>query len=956
MNFVGGTGDFWQGGLNLKAAVTASSGKTATIVANRITGTAPAGMFFEAGTAGFAEARPDHDLRYRWRFGDAGEYSALRADHPQGTDRNIAYGPMAAHTFETPGTYTVLVQVGDGVDIEVGSVIVTVTDPDEVYAGAASYVIAPGGGSVEDAPAGALTHPTLSSAKAHAIGAGRRRARFLFERGVAHDISGQGTFAAAQFDSLYFGAVGTGAMPVVNDTLSVDGAVSGGEVVVTGLSVVGVFDPTLGNTATANGIEMGGAEFTTLHGLEVSGFDTNIVSQAGLANTVISDCSVTNWAQNGIWQSGADRGAVIGCSVTMDAGTVAEYVTDGPGRLDGALGRFVLWHNDLFCAGGAGGVAAPCWRWNTGGQQDVAGVIGFNRMEGGETVLALVPSDPGASDRKGRLLVEKNYLLGSAATGQGGVIGLTFGGTTLRNNILVLPQVVSEQGVDAAAMITGTVVSSDAANDAEPVGIYSNTLVDLRTEAGLSNPAQAFASYDVAGFAHWSALEVVNNLSYAPGFQVPDVRFEPLAVEALFAPRYKGRRTGGGFDSGFATPVTTAASYAPLVLPQTPPLAGPGTVARDDFYSALRDPAPDLGAVEQPVPALDINLAETGSTEIVGLLEGLASLEIRLPSEQGGTFELPVADMTQGPVFVAPPVVAGATYTVGDTLNVAPGLVAYNPDDGVPVASYQWLRSEFEIVGETGTSYEMLEDDDVFGIFLRETSTNAAGLSSVTIDGLAAPAYIEQGVVVDPSHVMTSSVSVGTTADNLLFFSSFRLTGAPFAESMAFSISNTLFFAYSATAVVQVIAYAENTGYVRHNTRLANFGDRVNILVSKSETQAQGYIQLNDTPWQQIGSNIVSTDGGFDLSGVAGFFNANCDIAHYRTAFWTPPSFADISALEVQQLFTKIDGTTQNPIQSVTAFGQPLIDLFGDASLYNSGTHAGSNPAFDTITGTFSNE
>ncbi|MFT7311805.1 MAG: hypothetical protein ACI853_002306, partial [Paracoccaceae bacterium] len=111
MNFVGGTGDFWQGGLNLKAAVTASSGKTATIVANRITGTAPAGMFFEAGTAGFAEARPDHDLRYRWRFGDAGEYSALRADHPQGTDRNIAYGPMAAHTFETPGTYTVLVQV-----------------------------------------------------------------------------------------------------------------------------------------------------------------------------------------------------------------------------------------------------------------------------------------------------------------------------------------------------------------------------------------------------------------------------------------------------------------------------------------------------------------------------------------------------------------------------------------------------------------------------------------------------------------------------------------------------------------------------------------------------------------------------------------------------------------------------------------------------------------------------
>jgi hypothetical protein len=403
MHFVGGQPDLSQrdGEINTGAPPGVVSATSVTILPNRSGGVAPAGVFFEMVTAGFATTRPHHDLRVKWQFDDAGDFTALDADHPQGQDRTAAYGPMTAHCFETPGTYVVTCEVTDGTDTSLNVFVVTVTDPDTVFAGPLTYVVA--SGSVSGVPAGALTFSTLSAAKADAIAAGRRSVRFLFAAGEAHDITGVGIFGSGDFDSLYFGPVGTGSQPVLNNTLQAEGAGAGGEVVITGLSLQGPFDPTIGGSVSADGIVVASAEFTTLHQVTVAGFDTCVRPAIGQGGVIVSDSVVRDWAQAGIWHSGADQSAIIGSAIVMDDDTIAADVADAPVRLDGTLGRYVTWKADMFSAGGAG-THAPAFRWNADGQSGATGVIGACRMEGGAPVLQIAPDGAGP-DRAGDLLV-----------------------------------------------------------------------------------------------------------------------------------------------------------------------------------------------------------------------------------------------------------------------------------------------------------------------------------------------------------------------------------------------------------------------------------------------------------------------------------------------------------------------------------------------------------------------
>ena len=81
---------------------------TMTLSATRLTGTAPAGILFEASATSPVSSVviPYHDIHYTWDFGDAGEFQRMATDMPWGRDRNLAYGPVVSHTFGA-GTYTV---------------------------------------------------------------------------------------------------------------------------------------------------------------------------------------------------------------------------------------------------------------------------------------------------------------------------------------------------------------------------------------------------------------------------------------------------------------------------------------------------------------------------------------------------------------------------------------------------------------------------------------------------------------------------------------------------------------------------------------------------------------------------------------------------------------------------------------------------------------------------------
>ena len=101
--------------------------------ASRASGVAPLSVFF---SAGLAESSPSersfHDYEYSWDFGD----STSGTWGTTGASKNTDKGPVAAHVYETPGSYTATLTVRNAsgvVDTETFNVMVT--DPDAVFSG-----------------------------------------------------------------------------------------------------------------------------------------------------------------------------------------------------------------------------------------------------------------------------------------------------------------------------------------------------------------------------------------------------------------------------------------------------------------------------------------------------------------------------------------------------------------------------------------------------------------------------------------------------------------------------------------------------------------------------------------------------------------------------------------------------------------------------------------------------
>jgi hypothetical protein len=101
--------------------------------ASRITGVAPLGVHFDASaTTSDAATYPFHEVDFYWTFDDptAGTWTYT------GKSKNADIGPIVAHVFETPGTYTVTLACRDsGGASATETQDITVTDPDTVFSG-----------------------------------------------------------------------------------------------------------------------------------------------------------------------------------------------------------------------------------------------------------------------------------------------------------------------------------------------------------------------------------------------------------------------------------------------------------------------------------------------------------------------------------------------------------------------------------------------------------------------------------------------------------------------------------------------------------------------------------------------------------------------------------------------------------------------------------------------------
>jgi hypothetical protein len=175
-----------------------------SLVPARTSGVAPLSVFFDAsGTTASATSRPFHDLEYRWDFGDTANGATWAyGAQPGASSKNSATGPVAAHVFESPGTYTVSVTATDGTNVASTTTTITVQDPSTVFSGSKTICFSTSG-TFTGCPAGATQVTTSNFTTAiNTYKASNRR--LLFRRGETFtaaasavvDVTGPGIIGA----------------------------------------------------------------------------------------------------------------------------------------------------------------------------------------------------------------------------------------------------------------------------------------------------------------------------------------------------------------------------------------------------------------------------------------------------------------------------------------------------------------------------------------------------------------------------------------------------------------------------------------------------------------------------------------------------------------------------------------------------------------------------------------
>ncbi len=175
--------------------------------ASRLSGPAPLAVQFDAigTTHDDSELDTFRELGYHFTFGDAASGTWKHNNKPKNSQVG---GPIAAHVFESPGTYLVQVraQDADG-NYSDESVQITVTDPNTVYEGTKTVVISTNNNTA-GAPAGAELLTNQSEWPAWESGK-----RYLLMSG--QDFTSFGDLRIFRTQDIQIGKNGSGSDPIV---------------------------------------------------------------------------------------------------------------------------------------------------------------------------------------------------------------------------------------------------------------------------------------------------------------------------------------------------------------------------------------------------------------------------------------------------------------------------------------------------------------------------------------------------------------------------------------------------------------------------------------------------------------------------------------------------------------------------------------------------------------------
>jgi len=547
---------------------------TPSFTASRTSGVAPLSVFFDAtATTATGTSNPFQDVEYRWDFGDPAGGATWAYGARAGTaSKNAAYGPVAAHVFETPGTYTVTLATYDGAHTGTATVEITVDDPDSVYAGNKTVCIRNSGGSFTSCPSGAAQVTTSSFGTA--LNSAAPGKRLLFEKGGTW--SGGGGLAMNGPGTI--GAYGSGNKPIVTGTLNL-----GNGNVPTILSDWRIMDLHFTGTGDAFYADGPTSKLTLLRVDVTSGsvlynFAPEIIAgYYGLTTPhdllTIADCTggpATYGDNYPIFVAG-NRLAFLG---NYFHGSTNEHAF----RIEYAW-KFVVSNNTAADPAGQKHTFKLHALHNAGSQTAFTeyGVISDNKFSASNSgvnwVVSIETENDSSNENLRKLLIERNWIIGSPGGGMAALI-TSIQDSAIRNNVI---------DTSASNDATGIVVERRGIETApNNVKIYNNTIYSSAGGSG-------FTGIQLDSTVTSSIVR--NNIIYHSG--------GGTAVRA--GSNTHDHNTG---DVGSLTTNPDFTSTSPF-NPSNAKLkpgsygigAGTSVPAWSDFFGASRPAARDLGAV-----------------------------------------------------------------------------------------------------------------------------------------------------------------------------------------------------------------------------------------------------------------------------------------------------------------------------------------------------------------------
>lgn len=404
-----------------------SAAITPNIDAHRTTGVAPLAVnFIGYGTVSGSGHETLRTIVYDWDFGDPSSGTFFT----DGTSQNESRGPVVAHIFYQPGTYTVeMVATDPDGECNFETVSIEVTDPDTVFSGTNTVCVSTSG-TFTDCPAGATQTTSSDFDATMQTAAGKRT---LYRRGETFTMSAGKTVSSSVGSVGVFGAGSSRA--IVNLTggsgISFNAATPAADWRVGDLEFIGAsVNPGMDVFAKTNAGQLQNLTFyrndcdsdcqliglgnQLHHGIAIFENDSRGVT-GGVGENIVFVKSERLMIVGNHFEDSTAAEHIIRVTRALDAVISNNYLADQ------ATGRIVLkFHGD-------NGIGGESEYWNVYHNE-------FLGATGGAPTVDIGPQNGNEDERVRRGVFDSNYILNTDAN-IAAVRFATEGEVTARNNV-----------------------------------------------------------------------------------------------------------------------------------------------------------------------------------------------------------------------------------------------------------------------------------------------------------------------------------------------------------------------------------------------------------------------------------------------------------------------------------------------------------------------------------------